>query len=877
MMQPLLLRYFSPVILLLITSISFAGGIKGSVKDEKGEALPYATIFVKQTGTGTTTNENGLYELALPPGTYDIVFQFVGYQSVEKQLTITDSFIITDVVLRMQATVLQTVTIEAGKEDPAYTIMRKAIAKANYHRNQLDGYSARVYIKGAGQLKDYPWLAKKQLEKEGIEKGRVYIQESVSEIQYTRPNKFVEKVISIHSDGKDNNTSPNQYIFGSFYEPEIAETISPLSPKSFSYYRFEYLGTFKDRNYEISRIRVTPRSKGDNVIEGIIYIVENWWAIHSMDVTTTKLGIDIAIKAVYAPIEDQVWLPVSHQFKVHGKIFGFEFEYKYLATVSDYKIKINPELFVAPAEMEVVDEKIEKERAAEITQKATGQDQKVRELQDRLASGKEITRKELRTLVKEYEKEEKREQKDPSVLFDNDFSIDSTAYKKDSLYWSNIRPVPLTREEIRGYQKADSMAVIEKKKEEGDTVKVSKHKGFQPWDVLTGDSYKVSKHSNFRIHMPFGGFNTVEGWHIIYKIGFGTVLQDTNRTRINITPTFRYAFSREKLTGNLNFTMRNKIYRFQVEGGRYVQQFNDDKPIHPIVNDFTTLFLEKNLIKLYERDYVDVLYRRNVNPFLSFQVSTSYAKRYELSNNTNWKLIDNKNIEGYTPNEPVNVETSSTSFLPNEAFIAQVGFQTRPWLKFRVRNGEKHEIHDSSPTFMFDYRKGISNVLGSDVDFDQAEIGFRHNFDLGVRARIMVSARAGMFLNNDQLYFMDYKHFIGNQTPFITTDPVGSFRLLDYYMYSTTDKYFMGNLHYQFRRFIFTSFPKIRLMGIRENIFVNYLGTPDSKNYTEVGYSIDGILRIFRLEAAASFQNGQYQDYGFRLGIATNIGVNFSE
>jgi hypothetical protein len=875
MMHPLTCRSLVPVVFLLLFNIPLiAGGIKGSIKDEKGDPLPFATIFVKQTGTGTTTNENGLYELALPSGTYNLVFQYVGYETVERTVTVVDSFIETDVVLRMQATMLQTVTIKAGKEDPAYTIMRKAIAKANYHRNQLDSYSARVYIKGAGELKDYPWLAKKQLEKEGIEKGRVYIQESVSDLQYFRPNKYVEKVISVYGDEKNGGASPNQFIYGSFYEPEIAETISPLSPKSFSYYRFEYLGTFKDRNYEISRIKVIPRSKGDNVIEGTIYIVENWWSLHSMDVTTSKLGIKFFIKAVYAPIEDKAWLPVSHHFRVTGKIFGFEFEGKYLATLSDYKIKVNPELYVEPEQMEVVDEALEKERAKEVEKKADNG--KAKELQDRLASGKEITRKELKTLVKEYEKQERQQQDDPAVMFENEFIVDSAAYKKDSTYWASVRPVPLTYKEIKGYEKADSMAVIEKKKQEGDTVKASKHKGFQPWDIITGDSYKISKHSNFRIHMPFGGFNTVEGWHIIYKIGFGTVVQDTNRTRINITPTFRYAFSREKFTGNLNFTIRNKNYRFQAEGGRYVQQLNSEKPIHPIVNDLMTLFLEKNLIKLYERDYIDLFYRRKINPFLTFELSTSLSKRYELQNNTNWKLIDNKDVEGYTSNQPINVETKTT-FPTHEAFVTTLGFQTRPWLKFRIRNGQKHEIHDSSPTFMFDYRKGFSDIFGSDVKFDNVELGFRHNFDLGVRAHIMVSMKGGMFLNSDQLFFMDYKHFIGNQTPVITTDPVGSYRLLDYYLYSTSDKYFTGSLHYQFRKFLFTSLPKVRLMGIRENIFVNYLATPSSRNYAELGYSIDGILRIFRLEAAASFSSGQYQDYGFRLGIATNIGVDFSD
>ena len=88
---------------------------------------------------------------------------------------------------------------------------------------------------------------------------------------------------------------------------------------------------------------------------------------------------------------------------------------------------------------------------------------------------------------------------------------------------------------------------------------------------------------------------------------------------------------------------------------------------------------------------------------------------------------------------------------------------------------------------------------------------------------------------------------------------------------------FSANVHYQFRKFLVTTIPIVRLAGIRENVFVNYLATPSSKNYTEIGYSIDGILRIFRLESAAAFRDGKYLGYGLRFGIATNIGVNFSD
>ncbi|HEY0740672.1 MAG TPA: DUF5686 and carboxypeptidase regulatory-like domain-containing protein [Chryseosolibacter sp.] len=883
---------FLPLAFVFLISLSpllaQTGGVKGTIKADDGSSLSFATIFVKQLGTGTTANEDGNFEIQLAPGRYELVFQHLGKRTAVRVVQVTNEFVQLDITLAPQDIILETVEVDGNAEDPAYTIMRKAIAKANYHRNILDSYTARVYIKGAGKLKDYPWLAKKQLEKEGIEKNRVYISESVSDIKFTRPNKFEEKVISIRSDGKDNNTSPNSFIFGSFYEPEVAETISPLSPKAFSYYKFEYHGTYKDRDYDISRIKVIPRSKGDNVVDGMIYIVEDSWSLHSVDIHTNKLGIDIYMQMMANPIEDKVWLPVSHKFKVDGKVFGFEFEYNYLASVSNYKIALNPKLYVE--NMDVIDEKKEKDLAKEIekkqkpiTKKKSGDDTK--KLQERLAAGEEITRKELKTIVKEYEKEERKQQKEPEVLSDNTFTIDSLAYKKDSSYWAMVRPIPLTREEIKGYEKSDSIAKIERAKEEGDTLKQSKHKGFQPWDILTGDNYKIGKHSNFRIYTPTGGFNTVEGFNLVYKVAIGTVLQDTNRTRLSITPLVRYSFEREKFLGYGTFRISNRKTRLEFERGVYVEQYNSDDPILPIVNTLTTLLLERNLMKIYERDYYELRYRRVVNPFLTVTTNWQWSERTELFNNSDFKLIDRKKVEGYTPNRPANEELPNdytdfegTGFPKHTAFIGAVGLSARPWLKYRIRNGRKYAIDRSSPTLMLDYRRAFpSPTLSGDVEFDNLELGIKHEIKMGARGIFHFALRGGTFFNNDPMYFMDYKHFQGNRTPLITSDPAGSFRLLDYYKYSTNNEYFVANAHYQFRKFLVSNITYVRLAGIRENVFINYLATPTSGNYTEVGYSIDNILRIFRLEAAAAFREGRMMDYGFRFGIATSIAVNFSD
>lgn len=868
-------------IFLFLATITFAqkSGVKGSIVDADGAPLSFATIFVKQVGSGTTANIDGNFEIPLQPGVYDLVFQHLGRKTVVRNIHVKDGFEQLRIVMVPQDILLKEITIGSDDEDPAYTIMRKAIAKADYHRNVVDQYSARVYIKGSAKLKDYPWLAKKALEKDGIEKGRVYLSESLSEIRFTRPNKFEQKVISVRSDRKE-NANPGSYIFGSFYEPEIAETVTPLSPKAFSYYKFEYLGTFKDRDFDVSRIKVTPRSKGENVVEGTIYIVEDWWSIHTLDLQTSKLGITFQMKVTFAPIDDKVWLPVSHQFKVDDKVFGFEFEAHYLSSVSEYKVRLNPAIYVE--KIKVIDETVEKAQAKEVAKKQAvakknKHAQDVNKLQERLASGEEITRKELKTIIKEYEKEERKEIEGPEVISDFTFDEDSTAYHNDSSYWESVRPIPLTRDEVEGYEKADSLAAIQRAKDEGDTLKRSKHKGFQPWDLVIGDSYKIRKHSNFRLYPLRGGFNTAEGFNLIYKFAFGTILQDTNKTRVRLTPVFRYSFGRESLSGYLNFMTGNSKFRFETEAGRYVAQFNPETPILPLVNTLTTLFLEKNLMKIYEHDFLTARFRKVIDYRWTMFTNFTWTDRHQLSNVSDFKIVDRKTIEDYSPNEPLNISLTDTSFPQHQAFVGSFRLVARPWLKFRSHNGYKYPVHNSSPSFTLEYVKGFDGIFGSDVDYDRIELGAKYGFDVGARGSVDFSVAAGKFLNDKSMYFMDYKHFLGNQTPFITNDPIGSFRLLDYYLYSSADRYVLANVHYQFRKFLVTTIPYVRLAGIRENIFLNYLKTSESPHYTELGYSIDGILRMFRLEGAISFEDGNQRDYGFRIGIATTITLEFND
>jgi len=879
------MNYQKILSLFIITLFSlqlFAGGIRGSIKDEKGQALPFATIFIKSEGTGTTTNVEGNYAIKLRPGTYECLYQYLGYQSVLKTVTVKSSGVtVMDVILKQEILDLKMIEVVAGQENPAYTIMRKTIAKTKYHLQQLDSYDATVYMKGTGRLVKAPFWIRRTLKKEGIDPDKAFTSESVSEVSYKRPNTYTENVISVYSHGDDNSTDPNQYLNGSFYEPKLAGSVSPLSPKAFGYYRFALEGTFYDQGTLVYKISVTPRSRGDKVFEGTLNIVDEGWSIHSLDLTTRQLGISFNIKQIYKPIEDIAWQPVSHTFDVTGKILGFGFEYKYLATVSNYQIQLNPDLQV---EMVVIDETIEKEKAAKLkkqekerSKKQKKRDKEMSEIQAKLEDGKEINRKDLRKMMRNYEKEEQKEAEEPKVQSNRTYTVDSLAAKRDAAYWADIRPVPLTTLEVRGYAFQDSLVAVKKAKENPDALKAAtgKKNRYMPWDILTESAHKLAKGTYLNLGSPLKNFNfnTVEGYRTSYDVNVSTRLENKNKLRVGSKTAYSFARNRFMPKGyiKLDYGKSMQKGKFLLEGGRQTEQINNENPIAPIVNSFMTLLFEANYMKILEKDFVKISNDIYVRPNFRLVTEAEWARRKHLENQDVQPWFKDRNYD-YTSNSPVNLELDTTFFETHKAFTVHLGMEYEPWQRYFVKNGRRNISARPTPIFSLDYRKGIPDFADSSTDFDQIEIGFKHKFEVGVRGTLGFNLKLGHFLNNENVQFPDFKHFKGNRTPFVTTDPVETFRILDYYDYSTDETYFMGHAHYQFRKFLVTQIMEAQLIGLKENIFVNYLESDKSQHYTELGYTIENIFRFFRLEFVTSFQNFKYENWGVRIGISSEFG-----
>ena len=140
-------RSMQKVLLLLLFFDVFkvsAQKIEGTVKDTEGNVLPFASILVKGTPMGTTTNDQGRFSISLPPGDYTIDCRYVGYASEEKKITLKASDETISFELHLQTLRLKEVIVKPGGEDPAYEIIRKAIKKRPYYESEVKSFEAKA-------------------------------------------------------------------------------------------------------------------------------------------------------------------------------------------------------------------------------------------------------------------------------------------------------------------------------------------------------------------------------------------------------------------------------------------------------------------------------------------------------------------------------------------------------------------------------------------------------------------------------------------------------------------------------------------------------------------------------------------------------------
>ena len=209
MKKILLLFYFS--------SISIFAQVKGKITDVNDNPLSFVSVYLDGTITGTTSNDNGEYILDLKKeGDYVLVFQYLGYKTLKKEISIKKFPLNLDVVLNEESVQLSEITVST-KDNPANRIIRKAIENKEKNTDKFANYTANFYSRGLYRIKEAP---KKFLGRnlgdfggglDSTRSGIIYLSETISDIKFQKkPKKFKENIIASKVSGTDNGISFNR-------------------------------------------------------------------------------------------------------------------------------------------------------------------------------------------------------------------------------------------------------------------------------------------------------------------------------------------------------------------------------------------------------------------------------------------------------------------------------------------------------------------------------------------------------------------------------------------------------------------------------------------------------------------------------------------
>jgi hypothetical protein len=803
-------------LLFFCLSISVLAQVKGNITDTNNTPLSFVSIYLDETVTGTTSNDDGTYVLSITKkGKHTIVFQILGYTTLKKEINITSFPFELNVQLEEENVQLAEISIST-KDNPANRIIRNTIASKDKNTDKYAKYTAKFYSRGLYKIKDAPekFLGKNLGDFGGAldstRSGIIYLSETVSEIHFQKnPKKFKEKIIASKVSGTDNGISFNRAEDANinFYDNSVtfgSDLISPISTNAFGYYNFKLEGSFYDTNGKlINKIKLLPKRKNDRVFNGFLYIVEDDWAIYGADVSVTGAQVNIPIVDVlnlkqnynYSEAND-AWVLISQSIDFKVDALGFNFDGRFSSAYSAYNFrpKYNEDTFTN------------------------------------------------------------------EVL-----SFEKQATEKDTLYWNALRPVPLTNEETDDYKFKDSLKVVRKSKKYLDSVNKKQNK-FNLLSSITGYTYKNSFEKwaiSYNGLINDFNFNTVQGFNVSLGGSYFKEQNDTGKWW-NVGGKVNYGFSDKRirptffLTKNWNDISRP---RMTISGGVTTAQFNGRNPLMKLNNTVSSLMRRLNYLRIYEKEFAKINYSEEIVNGIYLATSFEYANRKPLFNTTDYSFAGQDKNGGYKPNNPSDV---IEVFKEHEIAILNVGATFVFGQKYLSYPDRKENIDSEKyPSLNVNYTKrfGASN---SELNSDVFTANLTQDISAGNYGEFSYNLRGGVFLKKKDIAFMDFLQANGNQLLFPLDRELSSFGLLEYYKFYTNDKYAEAHIQHDFKGAVLGKIPLLNKLNLHLVGGAKTLVMADKKPYTEYSIGLDNIgfgkWRFLRVDYVKSFHAGIKND-----------------
>lgn len=811
----MLLR-FAHVAFVLLLSMAYSYGyqLRGTVSDQKSMPLGGITVHVESTTYGVVTNMKGEYFLELKDGSYTLVFQGLGYSTKVMEVSISGADQVLHVVLEESVLELNTVTVTADGEDPAYPIMRKAVAAKKNFYSPYETAKCTTYIK-ASMDREEEITSIDSVSFEVVttkSKENMELTESLSELYFKAKNTYKEVKFAFQDHTRKErldfgnstelsfqwNPMQEEYAppgYGGYHQlfyddvndadfnfyqnlislPKLYDKpfVSPLSSSTFLTYNFKLLSSFKEDGFLVHEIQMTPKRSYGPYFSGTIYIVDEVWSIKAveLDVDKNALGAFLSFRMFinYKQVEGKYWVPEREEFFYNFNDIGDYILGHTVAMYSDYEI--NP-----------------------VFEKGT---------------------------------------------FKNALSITTEDAEDKGLdFWKKVRPITLKPDETRFLETQDSVRkhyASPAYMMEAD----SSYNATNIWDFLfTGVGYRNSfKGYQFNFApliaqpRPFA----VGGYRHALSGGYSKVYKESGK---------RFGINGETSFGFLNNDIRGRgsvSYMFDPE--KFTEIEVGAGSIYQMVNTY------ESIAATFSRsNYV-------LTEHLSFKFKRELANGFFGS--AQLEYSDQKSLEGY---ELADWSNSLFGELnkpqPFERYTKLV-LDTRFTIRFKQKyymNGKRKVILGSKlPELRIRYKLGIPDVLGSDVSFQFLELRVFDDFKVGSMGTSKYNVYAGTFIRPRGTRYVDYKFFRGSDR-FFYSNPLFSFQLLGPTI-NTKEPYLQGHYVHHFDGAIIDKIPLLNRLRLRTVVGASTL--MELSNEFLHAEAFVGISRPFRIREQ-QFKIGVY-------------------
>ena len=779
--------------------------LRGFVYTESNEAIPSATIRVVNQNSGTSSDKNGKYEIKLLEGLNRLSVSSTGYKT-EIFEVVVEKDLVKNIFLKIDQKLLNEVVVKTKKRDVSYEVIKNVIDNKAKMLNQYQNFRANVYIKSVEKVEKKP--EKKKEEKE-VENG----------------SEILDK------------------------KQTLKDSIPKLNLFECSLIRHQNVqGQQKEEKDGVKKIEDQSTLFYKSVSDGEFDLYKNHQKI-------AKIGENEMV----SPFSDLTFL--NYKFSL--------IKYYFEGNSKIYRIKVMPRDLgnaLYEGEIEVIeDEWVLKSADLKLTKRALlrydefGFKQIFEKIENRWMP--------TQTTYHWKVKEGSTKKMGITEVFQKDFTFDldlpkrffgaevgvttEKAYKQDSLFWENIRPKPLTKDEQTVVKEKERLEILMNSKEYLDSIDKVYNKITFAKIAYSGIGYINRTKKQTWFFDPILGFLdplAIGGWRIRYGIGYYKRFE--NRKQFDIRTNFTYGLKNNDLKGNVNlFYFYNPIRNSSINVG-FGSGFN-------VINGNATLADLARRSNFYQNKFIDFRHRTEV--FNGFYLNSNlyYEVRSDLSNYKFGELGDRL----FTNN-------TLQVFPKSYVYKTNFGIEYTPKQLYLREPNQKQILGSKFPTFSLNIAKAWP-ILGKQTSsFTLLSATIRQSFNISTFGTSEYRIEIGKFLDTTRLAIMDYRYMRGGDRYFFSP-AMYTFQLIPS-TFPTFNWYFESHYVHQFNGFFTSKLPIFNKTKIREMAGAGFLYVPERKfQYSEIYFGFNRVFKIGRerIRLGGYYVLAQSNEFGIRNGI----------